>query len=68
MKKIGLFNIDGVDYMEKEMHPIGAYARMKEKSRGKDTTIGHWGDCRCDIAETASNVSRWISEGNTGRV
>ena len=42
MKKIGLFNIDGVDYMEKEMHPIGAYARMKEKSRGKDTTIGHW--------------------------
>lgn len=42
MKKIGLFNIDGVDWMEKEEHPIGSYARMKEQSRGKDTTIGHW--------------------------
>ena len=28
--------------MEKEEHPIGSYARMKEQSRGKDTTIGHW--------------------------
>lgn len=42
MKKLGLFNIDGVDWMEKEAKPIGAYARMREKSRGKDTTIGHW--------------------------
>jgi len=42
MKRIGLFNIDGVDWMEKEEHPIGSYARMKEQSRGKDTTIGHW--------------------------
>lgn len=42
MKKLGLFNIDGVDYMEKETSPSGAYARMEEKSKGKDTTIGHW--------------------------
>ena len=35
MKRIGLFNIDGVDWMEKEEHPIGSYARMKEQSRGK---------------------------------
>ena len=37
MKRIGLFNIDGVDWMEKEEHPIGSYARMKEQSRGKKT-------------------------------
>lgn len=42
MKKIGLFNIDGVDYAEKEALPLGAFARLQEKSRGKDTTIGHW--------------------------
>ena len=36
MKRIGLFNIDGVDWMEKEEHPIGSYARMKEQSRGKE--------------------------------
>lgn len=42
MKKLGLFNIDGVDWMKKEESPAGAYGRMKEHSRGKDTTIGHW--------------------------
>ena len=42
MKKLLLFNIDGVDWMKKEESPAGAYGRMKERSRGKDTTIGHW--------------------------
>ena len=42
MKKLGLFNIDGVNFGECEQNPIGSFARMKEKSNGKDTTIGHW--------------------------
>lgn len=42
MRKLGLFNIDGVDIGEKEANPQGAYARMTESSKGKDTTIGHW--------------------------
>lgn len=42
MKKLGLFNIDGVDFGEKENDPLGAYGRFCEKSRGKDTTVGHW--------------------------
>lgn len=42
MKKLGLFNIDGVLCGEKEASPAAAYARMTEASRGKDTTIGHW--------------------------
>lgn len=42
MAKLGLFNIDGVDIEEKETAPRGAFARMTEASRGKDTTIGHW--------------------------
>ena len=41
-KKIGLANIDGVDYLGHEDSPTGAFARLKEISRGKDTTIGHW--------------------------
>ena len=40
--KAGLGNIDGVTCLPKEAAPIGAYARLKEKSMGKDTTIGHW--------------------------
>ena len=42
MRKLGYFNIDGVDIGEKESNPLGSYARMTEKSKGKDTTIGHW--------------------------
>ncbi len=42
MKNMGLFNIDGVDYLEGVESPIGAYGRLTEKSMGKDTTIGHW--------------------------
>lgn len=42
MKKLGLFNIDGVTCGEKEAEPEGAAARMTEVSKGKDTTIGHW--------------------------
>lgn len=40
--KLGLFNIDGVSLPGREERPVGAYARMKEASMGKDTTIGHW--------------------------
>ena len=42
MKSMGLFNIDGVDYMEGVDSPIGSYGRLGEVSKGKDTTIGHW--------------------------
>ena len=42
MRDMGLFQIDGVGVGEKTDHPTAAYARMTERSRGKDTTIGHW--------------------------
>lgn len=42
MKKLGLFNIDGIDWEEGTDNPSAAFARMKEASMGKDTTIGHW--------------------------
>lgn len=42
MRKLGLFNIDGVSVGQKEKNPRGSFARMKELSKGKDTTIGHW--------------------------
>lgn len=42
MRRLGYFNIDGVDIGERCSHPAGAYARLMEASKGKDTTIGHW--------------------------
>lgn len=45
MKNLGLFNIDGIDYTDGAEKPLGAYGRFKEKSKGKDTTTGHWEIC-----------------------
>ena len=42
MRRLGLFNIDGVTCGEKTDAPAGAFARLQEASNGKDTTIGHW--------------------------
>lgn len=42
LKKLGLFNIDGVDCCDKTDNPQAAVCRLAELSRGKDTTIGHW--------------------------
>lgn len=42
LKKLGLFNIDGMDWTTGEQAPAGAFGRMQEASMGKDTTIGHW--------------------------
>ena len=50
MKKLGFFNIDGLDYCESQKNPKGAFARLYEKSSGKDTTVGHW-----EIAGLISN-------------
>ena len=38
----GLGNIAGVACLPKAAAPTGAYARLTERSMGKDTTIGHW--------------------------
>ena len=42
MQKLGLFNIDGVGCGTPVEQPLGAFARLRELSRGKDTTTGHW--------------------------
>ena len=42
LQKLGLFNIDGVTVGSPVANPTGAYLRIAESSRGKDTTTGHW--------------------------
>lgn len=42
LRKLGLFNIEGVSAGETCAAPAGAFARLREQSMGKDTTIGHW--------------------------
>lgn len=52
MAKLGFFDIDGMDHSKSvaKEEITGAVARMVEKSKGKDTTIGHW-----EIAGIVSN-------------
>ena len=46
LARMGLFAVDGAesarDLPEQKVKPSGTYARLREKSMGKDTTIGHW--------------------------
>lgn len=42
LEKLGLFHIDGVNIRQTAGGCAGSYARMRERSAGKDTTIGHW--------------------------
>ncbi len=39
---LGLGNIDGVDYLPTVKSHLGKIARLREKSMGKDTTVGHF--------------------------
>lgn len=52
MQRLGLFNIDGVSSGEKTNSPEGAFLRIAERSKGKDTTTGHWEIAGC-VSEKA---------------
>ncbi len=41
LERSGLFNIEGVGG-HSVAAPLACYARMREASKGKDTTVGHW--------------------------
>lgn len=42
LEKLGLLNIDGLEDLKKSDSFAGSVAKCTEKSKGKDTTTGHW--------------------------
>lgn len=42
LEKLGFGNIKGVKYLNKVENTIGAYGKLAELSKGKDTVTGHW--------------------------
>lgn len=42
MEKMGLGNIAPLKGIPPSPAPTGAYGKLSEQSRGKDTTVGHW--------------------------
>ena len=42
LKKLGIGSIEGLELLGKEDDIIASYGKAAEKSKGKDTTTGHW--------------------------
>ena len=43
LEKLGIFRIDGTSFRkESKCKIIGDYGKLEPKSKGKDTTVGHW--------------------------
>ena len=42
LRSLGIGNINGLEFLGPVPAPLAAYGKMREQSRGKDTTIGHW--------------------------
>ena len=42
LKKLGLYNIVGLNISEKEENPIGCFGKATEISKGKNSPVGHW--------------------------
>ena len=42
MKKLGLYNIKGLSILETEENPIGIFGKAAEKTKGKNSPVGHW--------------------------
>ena len=42
LKQLGIGNIIGLNFLGNENNPAAAVARLTERSKGKDTTTGHW--------------------------
>ena len=47
---LGISHINGLEFLGITSEPLASVAKMQERSRGKDTTIGHW-----EIAGVVSN-------------
>ena len=42
MESLGLYNIEGTSFRDPKEGLSGAFGRLRERSNGKDTTVGHW--------------------------
>ena len=45
LRRLGLFNIDGMDWTEPEAAPIGAFGRMREASMGRSPVLYRRSPC-----------------------
>lgn len=77
LEALGLGNIQDFEGIEKTSTPIGQYGTLQEKSKGKDTTTGHW-EIAGLVSETAfatfpngfpqKLLDKFIAETNCGGI
>ena len=57
MTALGLYNIDETGERKAAENPKGSFARMREASMAKDTTVGHWEISGLDISQAYADIS-----------
>ena len=62
LKRLGLYNISGLNIKEKEAEPIGCYGKAAEISKGKNSPVGHWEICGAVTEEAFSTFPNGFPE------
>lgn len=77
MNKLGLGQIQDFNGLDSNVTPIAQYGTMKEKSKGKDTTTGHWEIAGLTLDEPFATypdgfdenlLNKFISQTNCGGI
>lgn len=61
LERLGLGRVLGLD-RESPIHPEAAWARLTERSAGKDTTTGHWELMGCNLEEPFATFEHFPAE------
>lgn len=61
LARLGLYEVLGLP-SETPIHPTASWARLTEKSAGKDTTTGHWELMGCALEEAFATFEEFPSE------
>lgn len=64
MRKLGFFNIDGVEIGEKETAPAGSGCPHDGGVKGKRYNDRPLGDCRRHLTKAAADLPEWFPAGD----
>ena len=56
LRALGLFNLDGIDFLPSFPKPLGAFGRLRERSMGRDTT--------CLLYTSFLSANRYLCHGS----
>ena len=67
LRALGLFNLDGIDFLPSFPKPLGAFGRLRERSMGKDTKIYPFQKWLPNCRQLKACASRFLSGKRMGQ-